>query len=225
VVKRDSASLRRVLASGMRQINLLMIPCAALLLVLATPITRLIYQRGAFNAYSTQLVSTALFWYAFSLPFVGVNVLLSRAFFALKRPWIATRLAAMNMTVDVIVSVALYKPLGIAGLVLGTASANAVMTALQLQRLRLGFGGHLEGRETVMITARIVVASAIAGGVAWGVWSVIDRLVGRSVLAQLVSVGGAIAAACAVYAWAVLAMAIPEARQIRTFLRQRLHRG
>ena len=52
-----------------------------------------------------------------------MNILLSRAFFALKRPWIATRLAAINMTVDVIVSLALYKPLGIAGLVIGTASA------------------------------------------------------------------------------------------------------
>jgi putative peptidoglycan lipid II flippase len=222
VVRRDPAGLRRALGSGMRQINLLMIPSAALLLVLATPITRLVYQRGAFNAYSTHLVSTGLFWYAFSLPFAGVNVLLSRAFFALKRPWIATRLAAINMAVDVVVSLALYKPFGIAGLVIGTGSANAVMTALQLHRLRMGFGGRLEGRQTLMITARILVASAIAAVVAWGVWVAIDRLVGRSLAGQIVSVGVALAAACAAYGWTVLAMRIPEARQIRAFFRQRL---
>ena len=52
------------------------------------------------------------------------------------------------MVVDIIVSVALYKPLGIAGLVIGTAVANVVMTALQWRRLRIGFNGRLEGRQT-----------------------------------------------------------------------------
>ncbi len=75
----------------MRQINLLLIPAAAVLIVLATPITRLVYQRGHFTRSSTHLVSMALFWFAFSLPFGGLNLLLTRTFFALKRPWIADR--------------------------------------------------------------------------------------------------------------------------------------
>ena len=43
------------------------------------------------------LVSIALFWFAFSLPFGGLNLLLTRTFFAVQRPWIPTRLAAMNI--------------------------------------------------------------------------------------------------------------------------------
>jgi putative peptidoglycan lipid II flippase len=225
VVRRQPAGMRRALGTGMRQINLLMIPSAAILLVLATPITRLVYQRGAFNAHSTELVSTALFWYAFSLPFAGVNILLSRALFALRRPWIATRLAVINMTVDVIVSLALYKPFGIAGLVIGTASANAVMTALQLHRLRLGFGGRLEGSQTLMITVRILIASTIMAAVAWGLWTVIDRVVGTSLLGQIISLGVSITVACVLYSKVVLVMRIPEARQIQAFLRDRLRLG
>jgi putative peptidoglycan lipid II flippase len=223
--RRDPAGMRRAVGNGMRQINLLLIPCAALMLVLATPITRLVYQRGVFTAHSTHLVSTALFWFAFSLPFAGVNLLLSRTFFALKRPWIPTRLAAINIVVDIVVSIALYKPLGIAGLVIGTVSANAVMTALQLHRLRTGFNGRLEGAQTLMITARIVVATALMGALAFGVWTVVDRIVGRSLAGQIVAVGLAIAASCALYAKAVLVMRIPEARQIETLVLQRLRRA
>jgi putative peptidoglycan lipid II flippase len=179
-VRRDPGGMRRAMGNGMRQINLLLIPSAALLLVLATPITRLVYQHGTFGSYSTHLVSTALFWFAFSLPFAGVNLLLTRAFFALQRPWIPTKLAAMNMVVDAIVSVALYKPLGIAGLVIGTASANVVMTALQLYRLRTGFNGRLEGAQTLMITARIVVATVLMAAVARGLWAGLEALLGRS---------------------------------------------
>ena len=123
-----------------------------------------------FDARSTELVSIALFWFAFSLPFGGLNLLLTRTFFAVQRPWIPTRLAAINIVVDIIVSVGLYKPLGIAGLIIGTVAANAVMTALQLHRLRIGFNGRLEGAQTTMITARILLASALLAGVSWVVW-------------------------------------------------------
>jgi putative peptidoglycan lipid II flippase len=188
--RRDARGMRRALAIGMRQINLLLIPAAAFLMVLATPVVRLIYQRGQFSSSSTHYTSIALFWFAVSLPFGGLNLLLTRTFFALKRPWIPTRLAAMF-------------------------AANAVMTALQLRRLRSGFNGQLEGRQTTMITARIAVASVLLAGASWIVWYALDRLLGRSFPAQLVSVGAAAAVGGAIYMLAVLRMGIPEARQVR----------
>jgi putative peptidoglycan lipid II flippase len=222
--RRARAEMRRTLGNGMRQINLLLIPCTALLIVLATPITRLVFQRGAFTAHSTHIVSIALFWFAFSLPFGGLNLLLTRTFFAVQRPWIPTRLAGLNMIVDIIVSIALYKPLGIAGLVIGTAVANAVMTALQFHRLKVGFNGDLEGHQTLMITVRILVCSALMGAVGWGAWKLVDGVLGRSLPAQIISVGLGLAAATAAYVWLVLATRIPEARQIQAFAQGRLDR-
>jgi putative peptidoglycan lipid II flippase len=219
---RDPANMRRAVGTGMRQINLLLFPAAALMLVLATPIVRLIYQHGSFHAADTHRVSIALFWFAWSLPFAGLNLLLTRTFFAVQRPWIPTRLAAVNIVVDVIVSVILYKPLGIAGLVIGTAIANAVMTALQLQFLTIGLNGRLEGGQTVMITVRIVLASTVMAAAAWVVWKLVDAVVGTSLVGQLLSVGLALGAAGYAYTRLVLAMRIPEARQIERLLLRRL---
>jgi putative peptidoglycan lipid II flippase len=223
--RRDPAGMRRALAIGMRQINLMLIPAAAFLMVLATPVVRLIYQHGEFGPRSTHLVSIALFWFAFSLPFGGLNLLLTRTFFAVQRPWIPTRLAAINIVVDIIVSVGLYKPLGIAGLVIGTVVANAVMTALQLHRLRIGLNGRLEGAQTAMVTARIALASALLAGVSWLVWKLLDDALGRSLPAQIASVGGAGAAGLFVYVRAVLAMRIPEAHQVSRLIRAQLGRA
>jgi putative peptidoglycan lipid II flippase len=220
--RRDAAGMRRAVGIGMRQINLLLIPAAAFMIVLATPIVRLVFERGNFTPRSTHIVSIALFWFAFSLPFGGLNLLLTRTFFAVQRPWIPTRLAAVNIVVDVILSIALYKPLGIAGLIIGTVVANALMTGLQLQRLRVGFNGRLEGAQTTMVTARIVVASALLAGVSWGVWRLLHDLLGSSLAAQIVSVGGAGAAGFYVYVRAVLAMRIPEAHQVSTLIRAQL---
>jgi putative peptidoglycan lipid II flippase len=223
--RRDVHSMRRTIGVGMRQINLLLIPSAVFMLVLTTPIVRLVFERGHFNATSTSLVSEALFWFAFSLPFGGLNLLLTRVFFSVQRPWIPTRLAGLNIVVDIVVSIGLYKPLGIAGLIIGTVAANAIMTALQFHRLRIGFNGHLEGAQTTMITARILLASALLGAVSWVVWTVLDRLFGASLPAQIVSVGGAAAAGLVVYARAVLAMRIPEAHQVNRLIRTQLGRA
>jgi putative peptidoglycan lipid II flippase len=221
---RDAGGMRRAVGTGMRQINLLLIPAAAFMVVLSTPIVRLLFQRGNFTPHSTHLVSVALFWFSFSLPFGGLNLLLTRTFFAVQRPWIPTGLAAMNIVVDIILSVGLYKPLGIAGLIIGTVVANAVMTGLQLHRLRIGFNGRLEGAQTTMITARITIAAALLAGVAWVVWKLIESVLGQSLPAEILSVGAAGLAGLFVYVRTVLAMRVPEAHQVGVLLRARFGR-
>ena len=96
------------------------------------------------------------------------------------------------------------------------------MTWLELDRLRLGLGGRLEGRQTLMITLRILAASVVMAAIARGVWVVVNSIVGTSLIGQLISVGLAIGVAVGLYAKVVLLMRIPEARQIEELLLGRL---
>jgi putative peptidoglycan lipid II flippase len=223
VARQDLDGLRRTQANGIRQIALLLIPAAAITIALPEPITRLVYQRGEFNTASTDQVAEALFWFSFSLPFSGFNLLLTRTFFSLQRPWTPTGLAGVTLLINAGVSAALYGPMGIGGIVLGTVVATIAMTVGQAAYLRRRTGG-LELPATIDATVRIVFASAVLGGVAYGIWWALDQALGRSLLAQLISVGGAITIASAVYAALVLALRVPEARQIVDLFAQRLRR-
>jgi putative peptidoglycan lipid II flippase len=220
--RKDLDGLRALTANGMRQVFLLLLPAAAATLALATPITRLIYQHGAFGPGSTELVSSALFWFSFSLPFSGVNLLLTRTFFSLQRPWITTGIAALNLGVNVAVSVALYKPFGIPGIVVGTAASSAAMTFAQMHFLRRELHGRLEGRQTAVDVAKMLVAAALLAAVSYGVWKVLDEALGRGLLGQIVSVGGGLMVGAVAYGLAVHLMRIPEARQIERLLVGRL---
>ena len=73
---------------------------------------------------------------------------------------------------------------------------------------------RLELPRTINTTIKILIASAILGVVTYGTWYLLDQALGRSLLAQLISVGGAITLGSIVYAGVVLAMRVPEARQI-----------
>ncbi|HEV7807427.1 MAG TPA: murein biosynthesis integral membrane protein MurJ [Solirubrobacteraceae bacterium] len=222
--RRDFEGLRELTATGTRQIFLLLIPAAACTLALAVPITRLVYERGEFDADSTRLVAEALFWFSFSLPFAGANLLLTRTFFSLQRPWLPTAIGGGSLVINAIVAVALYQPFGVGGIVVGTAVASAAMMAGQVHYLRRELGGRLGGRATIEAVVRILAASALLAAVAYGLYRELDSLVGRSLPGQLVSVGGALTASIAGYAWAVLALRVPEAQQIRDAIADRLRR-
>jgi putative peptidoglycan lipid II flippase len=222
--RRDYDGLRALLANGMRQIFLLLIPAAAATLALSEPITRLIYEHGSFGQSSTDLVSSALFWFSFSLPFSGVNLLLTRTFFSLQRPWITTGIAALNLTVNVAVSVALYSPFGIAGIVIGTGVSSAVMTLAQMYFLRRELHGRLDARRTLIAVVQISIGAVLLAGASYGTWYLLDEALGVGLIAQMVTVGVALLVGFVVYALAVHALRIPEARQIERFVRGRLTR-
>jgi putative peptidoglycan lipid II flippase len=221
--RRDLTGLRDWSGNGVRQIALLLIPSAAATAVLAEPLTRLVYERGDFGPADTDAVAEALFWFSFSLPFAGVNLMLTRTFFSLQRPWTPTALAGLTLAINTAVSVALYSSMGIGGIVLGTAVASAVMAIGQAAALRKELHGFQIGR-TLDATWRMLVAAAAFAAVAYGVWWLLDDGLGRSLFGQLISVGSALTAGALVYTGVVLALRVPEAEQVLRILGRRFGR-
>ena len=221
--RRDYEGLRRVTGNGTRQIALLLVPAAAATIALSVPLTRLVFERGAFDADSTRLTAEALFWFSFALPTSGINLLLTRTFFSLQRPWLPTSLALASLAVNLVAALLLYKPYGIAGIVGATAISTAAMMVGQALVLRRELSG-LELTETVRTVAMILFAAAAFGLAAYGTWRGLDQAVGRSLAGQLVSVGAGLAAGGVLYTGIVLLLRIPEARQIADLLTARLRR-
>jgi putative peptidoglycan lipid II flippase len=217
--RRDYDDLRRTMANGMRMILLVLVPAAAAILVLSEPMIRLVYQRGEFSPEETPLVATALFWFAFSLPFNGLFLILTRTFFSLQRPWTPTWIAALNLVVTAAVAFALYKPFGVAGIVAGTAIATAASVVAQVIVLRRPLKG-IEFPQLLSAAVRITFASAALAGVSWLIWDQLDGVLGRSTIAQAISLGVALAAGGLVYLGTILALRVPEARQLLAVVRR-----
>src|SRR2546429_4306193 len=79
----DQAGFRNTLALGLRQIAFLLIPASVVSALLAEPITRLVYQRGAFEPAQTPVVAGALAAFSAGVFFHRVKPLLSPAVFFL----------------------------------------------------------------------------------------------------------------------------------------------
>ena len=215
----ETENLRATMANGMRQITFVLLPAAAAILVLSEPMIRLVYERGEFTASQTDLVSVALFWFAFSLPFNGLFLLLTRTFFSLQRPWIPTAISGANLVLTAIAALALYGPFEIGGIVAATAIATAASVVAQCVILRRELGG-LELGRLLDSALRVTVGSAALAGASYLVWDLLDSALGRSLGAQVVSMTAALLAGGAVYLAVARALRVAELDQIL-----RLRRG
>jgi putative peptidoglycan lipid II flippase len=217
--RREFEDLRATMANGMRQIVLLLIPAAAAILVLSEPMVRLVYQRGEFDAASTDLVATALFWFALSLPFNGLFLLLSRTFFSLQRPWVPTAIAGGNLLITAVAALSLYGPFGVGGIVAATVIATSASVLAQTIVLRRQLG-RLELGRLIWTAFRVSAAAVALASASYGIWYVLDQALGRGLAGQIVSLGAGLLAGAAVYAAAITLLRIPEAQQLWRLFRR-----
>jgi putative peptidoglycan lipid II flippase len=66
-----------------------------------------------------------------------------------------------------------------------------------------------------------LLASAALAAVSYGVWDVLDSELGRGTGAQIISLGAALGAGALIYALAILALRVPEGRQVMNLVRRR----
>jgi putative peptidoglycan lipid II flippase len=193
----DFNDFRATVSSGMRQIAFLLVPAAVVSAVLAEPIVRLLFQRGAFHPNQTPVVASCLAAFSAGLVFNGAMLMLNRAFFSLRMNWIPTKIALGNLFFNAVLDLVLYR-VGIWGIPLATAICNVAGTVALLVVLRRRIR-RVDGRSIAATTSRVVVASAVVAAVSWAIWRPLDSTLGRSFPAQVVSLGTALTAAIAVY--------------------------
>jgi putative peptidoglycan lipid II flippase len=190
--------------------------------VLAEPIIRILFQRGAWHPSQTPVVAGALAAFSAGLVFNGAMLMLNRAFFSLQSNWIPTTVALGNLALNAILDALFYR-FGTWGIPLSTAVCNVVGAAALLFLLRKRIG-RIDGGEIVASAIRIAAASAVVAAVAFGVWDPLDPALGRSFGGQFVSLGTSLVASVAAYAIACRALAVREMQALLS-LRTRAPRG
>ncbi len=204
----DLTGVRDTIALGLRHINFLLLPAAAFSIVLAEPIVRLLYERGAFDPDETTVVAGALAAFSIGLTFNGMMLMLNRGFFSLQQPWIPTAVALAILVLNVALYAVFYR-VGAWGIPLAISLSNIAGVGMLLVALRRRMG-RLDLRETIRSFVLVAAASVLLATVSYSVWAALDDALGRSFLAQLASLGAALLAGGAAYFLACRALGVRE---------------
>jgi len=161
----EQASMRHTLATTLRMVFFVTLPAAVGLLVLRRPLVALLFERGAFQAASTDAVAWALAFYALGLVgHAGVEIVV-RAFYALHDTWTPVWVGGLAMSLNVVLSLTLPGVFAWMGLPAhgGLALANSVATLLEMGGLMVLLRPRLGGVE-----GRVLGASVARSGLAAG---------------------------------------------------------
>jgi putative peptidoglycan lipid II flippase len=205
----DIGGLRSVLGESLRTVLALTAPAACGLVLLGRPFLQVLYQRGAFDAAATDAVFVALRFYAIGLMGQACLELAARAFFAQQDTVTPLLVAAGSGAVNIILALVLMGPLGHGGLALANSLAVSAEVLVLMLILRRRWGG-VEGRQTLGMLGRVLIASAAmsaaVAGVSW--WAE-----GQSFSAPVLLIAGA-ATGGLVYLAAALLLRVREVYRI-----------
>jgi putative peptidoglycan lipid II flippase len=166
---------KETLSLGFRLGLLLMVPAAAGLIILRTPIIAAIFQRHNFSANDTMLTATALQNYAYQLPFVAIDQLLISAFYARKNTIIPVAVLLVGVLGYLAVALPFWHTIGMPALALANTVQNSVHAIVLLVLLRIAIG-PLKLREMVPTVLKILLATTIMVAISWGLQTVLGSI-------------------------------------------------
>jgi putative peptidoglycan lipid II flippase len=220
VARGQLAQMRASLAATLRGIIFLSLPATLGLILLRYPIVSLLFERGEFDAHSTDLVAWALLWYTAGLVSHSLVEIVSRAFYALHDTRTPVFVGAAAMSLNVVFSLTFpgffirlgWLPHG------GLALANSLATTLEIIALLVFMRRRLSGLEG----RRILVGSAQAGlaTLAMSVGLVLWLGMMAAQPVWLLAVGGILLGGV-VYAMVILSLRVPEAGELLAYVSRR----
>ncbi|MBK6325396.1 MAG: murein biosynthesis integral membrane protein MurJ [Chloroflexi bacterium] len=159
--------MRVIITDSLRLLLFLGFPITVLLLLLSQPTITLLFERGLFNAESTEFASAALFYLSLGLIALMMLEVIARAFYALSDTLTPVLAGGAQIAIMAVLSLWLSQkvfpqrgllPLG--GLALGFSLSNYFEVALLFWLLRRKMG-RLEGRALLDGSLRMGLAAGV----------------------------------------------------------------
>jgi putative peptidoglycan lipid II flippase len=212
----DVPGFLRRLTGGLRAVLVIIIPASVGLLLLAKLSVELLLAHGSTTIAGTSSTGSVLAMFALGLPGFCTFLYIVRVLQAMQRPRIAFWLYLLENGINIVLALALVRPLGVRGLALSLSIAYSVAAIAGVVTLRRWLGPL--GTPQTWAPLRPVAASSAAMAVV--VLLVSDASGSTSTAALLLRVGGAVLCGVATFAGVavLLGRRASKARRERVFV-------
>ena len=200
----------------------LTLPAAAALMVIAEPIVRVLYERGAFSPDDTRLVAEILGIFGIGLPAFVLIKAFTPGFFAREDTRTPMMYAAVSVAINVTIALMLFDDLGAPGIAIASATAGWVNATLLFVTLQLR--GHWgSDRPLLARIPRLLFASGVMAAALYLALPYLSGMLVPSapVYQQAAALALLVAGAMVVYFGLAFAIGGADAGMLRRNLRRR----
>jgi putative peptidoglycan lipid II flippase len=165
----DPLGFKQTLSQGLRLVLTLILPATFGLFALAQPIVALLFEHGRFLPADTLITAQVLRVYLLGLTFAAVDQMLIYAAYARKDTRRPALVGVISLGVYLAIALLLLEPLGLLSLMAADAAKHMVHTALMMGVIYQHIGS-LRGFGIGSVLGKSLIASALTGLAAWGVY-------------------------------------------------------
>lgn len=212
--------MKKIMSYGINLILLITVPATVGLIVLATPIVEIAFQRGAFDTTATLMTSQALIFYSIGLVAMALRLLLTRVYYSLQDTKTPMVNGAISVVFNVVLNLILVKFMAHSGLALATSIATTIATFLLLYGLKKKIGS-LGTKGYITTFFKTGLASGVMGLVAYILYHGLYRVLGVSKLYNLISLLVAVGVGVVVYIILCYIFKVEEVRSILEKIKDR----
>jgi len=218
------SELKQRIRQSLMLVGLTMLPMSALFVTLAQPMVTVVYERGAFDQQSVEIVTSLLVAYGAGMFVYLARDVMVRVFYALGDGQTPFNISLANIITNAVLDYVFFNLMGPPGLVVATIGVNIVslvaMTALLSRKI-----GGLPVWEWAQTLATIALASFIAGVSCWLTQGGLASILGtQGFVSNLIQMCVAGSMGIATFALLTVVFKIPEAGLLVNRIRQKLGR-
>jgi putative peptidoglycan lipid II flippase len=174
MARNDIPQLKKTLIFTLENILFVLVPSSVLLILFSHPLIRILFERGEFNAYSTEITATAMLFYALGLPAYGGIKILVSGFHAMHDTKTPVMAAGVCLVINAVLNFALMYPFKIGGITLASSIAGTVDFFILFYLMDKKLGG-MKG-DLMTFFFKTLVASCVMGGLVWWSWQAMASL-------------------------------------------------
>lgn len=216
----------KFISSVVQSINsviLLVIPISIGAIVLATPIVKLLFQRGEFDVRATSMTAIALIMYSIGMVAFGLRDILGKVFYALQDTKTPMINGAMAMIMNIVLNIILVKYLQLAGLALATSISAIVCIFLLFGSLKKKIGYF--GQDKIIKTMiKSILSAVVMGIVTYFIYNMISNLLGVGFIKEVISLVVSVGIGAVTYAILVVLLKVEEINIITSMMKKKLNK-
>lgn len=220
----ENKQFSKIISKSINAVILLIVPTSVGSIVLAEPIVRFVFERGAFDSYATKMTAIALACYSIGMIGFGLRDLLSKVFYSIQDTKTPMINGTISIILNIILNIILIKFLGHAGLALATSISALICIVLLLRSLnrKIGYFGQDKIFKTFI---KSIFSSVIMGIVSFIVYKIVISFVGISFIGEGISLGVSIFTGVIIYGLLIMLLKVEEVNIILNLFKSKLRKN
>jgi integral membrane protein mviN len=217
----NKENFKEAVVKSSNVVILLVLPITIGAIVLAQPVVKAIFERGAFDERSTSLTSVALIFYSIGMIGFGLRDILNKVFFSLKDTKTPMINGLISMILNIAINLILIKYMGHAGLALATSLSAIICVVLLFKSLndKIGYFGQ---DKIINVFVKSLIASIVMGIITKISYNSIYSLLGGGTLQEIIVLFSSIIIGAIIYGVVLIILNVEKFKFITNIIKDKI---